>query len=336
MTPVQSKLTAWLLVGVCAVSTAATTRSAVAGELVPVSAASVAPAQSAPLAAEAEPYAGYVDLDRLPGADDPELRRLWQEGLRFEYAHQALESASRYERIAARRPDAVEAAWRIARNYWRAGDDLAATQREQRLQYFELSKDWAERGLEIDAHCAECLLWRFASLARITTMRGVLTSARNVATMAEMIERGIALQPTHRDSPQNTTLGNLYFASSSFYRVVPDSWWLQVLVGVRGNKERALQDIRKAVEISSGRLDYQVELGAVLLCLGESKQQPEQVEEGRAVLQHALEMKPLLPADPKEAYYARLLLEQSGRPGRSACNYSREGFIDVEQARSQL
>ena len=283
-----------------------------------------------------EPWAGFVDVDSLTGASDPELRRLWIEGLRLEYDQQPLASASRYEQILERRPDAAEVYWRIARNYWRTGDDLPAEQKEERLHYFELSDDWARRGIEIDPKCAECMLWRFASLGRLATTRGVLSGARNASTMAEMIERGIALQPAHRDSPQNSTLGNLYFASATFHRMVPDSWWLKLLVGVRGDKERALSDIRKAVEISDRRIDYQVELGAVLLCLGESKKSPEKVQEGREVLRHALELEEQMPADSKELYYARLLLEHSSSPSQNACNYSREGFVDVEQARNQL
>jgi tetratricopeptide (TPR) repeat protein len=291
---------------------------------------------AAPPAPGLDPWVGFVDVDALPGADDPELRRLWVEGLRLEYAQQTLASAARYEQIVERRPDAAEAYWRVARNYWRTGDDLPAEQVDERSHYFQLSDDWAQRGLERDSECAECMLWRFASLGRLATTRGILSGARNASTMADMIDRGIALHPTHRDSAHNSTLGNLYFASSTFHRMVPDWWWLKLIVGVRGDKERALRDIRKAVELSEGRVDYQVELGAVLLCLGESKNRPENVKEAREVLRGALELEPLLPSDAKEAAYARLLLEESSSPSRNACNYSREGFIDIEGARDKL
>ena len=78
-----------------------------------------------------------------------------------------------------------------------------------------------------------------------------------VAPMAGLIDRGIALQPTSRDNEWNTTLGNLYYAASAFYRVAPDWPGVEWVIGTRGDKDRALDYIERAIAISPMRVDYQ-------------------------------------------------------------------------------
>ncbi len=151
-------------------------------------------------------------------------------------------------------------------------------------------------------------------------------------TMAELIDRGIALQPSHTDGEYNSTLGNLYYASSNFYRTVPDWRILEWLIGVRGDKERALRDIRKAVEISDRRIDYRVELGATLLCLGSSKDDPGRVAEGIEVLEAAHTLEPILDSDPRDLAFARIM----AREPEKACGFSRDGFVDQDAVRSSF
>jgi hypothetical protein len=170
------------------------------------------------------------------------------------------------------------------------------------------------------------MLWRFASLGRLATTRGVLSAARDARTMAKLLDRGIALKPTHRDDDRNTTLGNLYYASATFYRMVPDWMILKWLLGVRGDKERAIRDARSAVAISSNRVDYQMELGASLICMGLRKSRPEAIEEGRSVVDRAMNLPVYLETDILDKELGRILADEPEK----ACGFSRDGFIDVE------
>jgi len=101
---------------------------------------------------------------------------------------------------------------------------------------------------------------------------------------------------------------------------------------VRGDKERAVRDARSAVALAQSRVDYQIELGASLLCYGNRKQVPGHIVEGQAVLIRAVDLPQVLPTDAIDQGYARILILQPEK----ACGFSRDGFIDVEAVGKQL
>lgn len=268
------------------------------------------------------------DFDALPGRlSDPAYRTLWREGLELEREERLLESSERYERIVAQVPEESFTYWRLARNYWRAGESLPLDATEERLSYFKRSKRWAERGIATDPECAPCMLWQFVAMGREATTEGIWTAARHAKEMSQLLERGIELNPEHADDAGNSVLGNLYYSGAVFYRFVPDSWWTKLLIGVRGDLNRSLRFIRKAVEISDERVDYRVELGTVLLCMGERKDRPRLVAEGIEVLKAARKLEPYLSTDHLDLEHAGTLIE---RP-EIACGYSRDGFIDMDE-----
>lgn len=269
------------------------------------------------------------DYEGLPGRlSDLPLRPLWRQGLTFERQERLVESSLVYERIVAQVPEESYTYWRIARNYWRAGEALDLELSEERMSYFERAERWAARGIATDPDCAPCMLWKFVAMGRKATTLGLWSAARTAKEMSQLLERGIELNPTHRDEPGNSTLGNLYYSGAVFYRVVPDSWWVKLLIGVRGDLDRSLDYIRKAVELSQARVDYRVELGATLLCHGTRKHKEASIREGIAVLEQAIELEPYLSTDHLDLEHASMLIE---RPDR-ACGYSRDGFIDMDEA----
>ncbi len=273
-----------------------------------------------------------LDLDKLPGRlSDPALRDLWLAGIAAEREERLIESAETYERIADQVPEESETYWRIARNYWRVGESLPVEDKEGRILYFEKAESWAARGLEIDPDCAACMLWKFVSMGRQATTRGLLSAVRDVREMDALLTRGIELEPDQRDEAGNTTLGNLYYAGAVFYRVIPESWWLRLFVGVRGDKDRSLEYARRAVEISSIRVDYRVELGAVLLCLGATRDEPKRLDEGMRVLREARTLDNYLGTDSLDKDHATTLMTSP----QMACGYSRDGFIDIESLKDQ-
>jgi tetratricopeptide (TPR) repeat protein len=276
------------------------------------------------LAAPARADGFLTDLERPENAS---LRLIWTEGEQLEDELHLLEATERYEHIARALPGRAYPLWRIARNYWRLGEDLPVDDREGRIRYFERAEDYATRSLELEPECAACMLWEAASMGRLATTRGMVSAARQAPTIASLLERGIALAPTHRDSEVNSTLGNLYHAAAAFYRLMPDWFWLEWVIGVRGDKDRSVEYSRRAVALAETRLDYQVELGAGLLCLGTSRGDAARLREGREVLRHSQELKPLLETDGIDMAYAQILLQQPEK----ACTYARDGFVDLKQ-----
>jgi len=287
--------------------------------VVPLLAALLAVAAFAPAPARA-------DLEAALAArpDGAALRALWLDGCQLERDDDLVAAAARFERLAEAVPAEPEPLWRLSRLEWRRGERIAPASKDERLAHFERGEEQARRGLALDPRCAECMFWRAAALGRITTTRGVFESARLVPVIADLLARAIALHPTWRDGPDDTTLGNLYHYSAAFYRLVPDWVWLAWVLGVRGDKERSVELSRRAVSISPQRVDYQVELGAGLLCLGTLRKRPELLREGVGVLRHSQSLAPFAEVR-LDLAYAQVLIEQPER----ACSYARDGWIEI-------
>ncbi len=294
-----------------------------AAALIPGS-ASAQPASIAP---------GHVAVTKpitspLPaGFEQEPLHGLWLEGLALERSHQFLQAAQHYQKIAEMTAGIAYPYWKTARSYWRHAESLPGDAKAERLPFFELSDRWASQGLAIDPECAECMLWKFGALGRIGTTRGILKSLQFAPTMRDLIDDGIALNPRYADSPYNSTLGNLYYAGAVFYRVVPDSILLQWIVGVRGDLDRSLEMIRRAVGGAPGRVDYQVELGAILFCYAKKKDARWAEAEARKVLTRVQDLPHYLSTDPLDVEHADILVHQPDK----ACGYSRDGWIDSDR-----
>lgn len=324
----------WVLGAAVILQIAGHAATAVAeAEVIEVAAVSQLPAvsSSAPGAlhwgGESAASLSSFDLAALPGRlSDPAFRRLWREGMGFELRERLLESARRYEVIAEQVPEESYTYWRISRNYWRHGELLPMEAKQERVHYFELAEEWAGRGIALDPDCAPCMLWKFVSMGRQATTKGLLTAVADAREMGHLLTRGIELRPLHSDGVGNTTLGNLYYAGAVFYRVIPDWFWLRWFIGVQGDRVRSLDYARRAVEIAEVRVDYRVELGAALLCLGTTDGRPAAIVEGSRVLEEAQGLVDYLGTDHLDKAHARILIDSPEK----ACSYSRDGFIDMD------
>ncbi len=273
--------------------------------------------------------------DSTPGSPDPEparyersidrdLRLIGERAFALEKASDFIGAAELYEKIVRRAPRNPAGYWKVARNTWRYAETLPTDAKQRRLRLFERANDWATRGLTVNPDCAECMLWKFSAMGRIATTSGALSSLRNAPEMRDLLVRGIALQPSYADDLTNSTLGNLYYAGAVFYRVVPDWALLNWTIGVKGDLDTSLEMIRNAVGISASRIDYQVELGAILLCISHRDGSQKAAEEGRRVLERAPNLERQLGTDETDIEHAGILL----REPEKACGYSRDGWID--------
>lgn len=276
----------------------------------------------------------------LRGAGRPDLARTWADagalerrarGLELERPERAVEgyldAARLFEAVLRERPGLAPACWRSARMFWLAGDTLPLDARARRLEYFGRAETLADRGIEADPECAECMLWKFSAMGRLRTTRGVWTGLRQLPEMAALLERGIALRPSFADDEDNSTLGNLHYSSAIFYRILPDWFWMGWLLGVKGDKEKALGHIQTALALHPSRLDYQVELGAQLLCLGTVRHDRARLASGMAAMRQALAREPENQDQSREIAAARIML---GAPQKS-CGYSGDTWVEIDR-----
>ncbi len=243
----------------------------------------------------------------------------------FEGRGDLLSAARSFETIAYQSEGAAAPCWRAARSYWRHAQGLQLMGGESGIGYVERAELLAEMGLARDPECGACALWKYAAMGRLVEARGFVWAARNAREMRVLLERGIAARPSHVDPNGNSTLANLYYASAVFHRMVPEWFWLPMFAGVRGDTERSLREIHQALEMSGDRVDYHVEHGAILLCMGTRKGSDARIEQGKRVLYQSLAMPVRLSTDRVDQTYARQLIDDPDK----ACAFSRIGYIDV-------
>jgi hypothetical protein len=104
--------------------------------------------------------------------------------------------------------------------------------------------------------------------------------------------------------------------------MLPDSRVIEIAIGTRGDPKRSLELARRAVALSDQRIDYNVGLGASLLCAGQQGDREELVSEGRAVLQRVGDFHELMPTDSIDRRVARGLLAEP----ELACGHSRDDW----------
>jgi tetratricopeptide (TPR) repeat protein len=224
-------------------------------------------------------------------------------------------------------PKAPYIVWRLSRSYWVYAENLDINAKEERLKYFQIGLDWANKGIALNDKCAECYLFKFGNLGRISTTKGLMNSISAAKDLSETIQKAIDLKPQHQDTYFNDSLANAYYASGVFYRIIPDWFIIKWIAGVRGDKLKSLEHIKKAAEITPARIDYQVELGAIYLCLAEDKGMDEMRALGNQALEHALTMEQVMPTDPLDKNYAKgFLKDPSG-----ACGFSRDGIVNLDK-----
>jgi hypothetical protein len=233
-----------------------------------------------------------------------------------------------YEQIMRRLPGSSFAYWRASRNYFRLAERLPLEEKDQRIRYYMVSEERASDGLKVDPECAACCLYKFSAMASLAMTRGLWTGVRTAGEMSRLLDRGIELRPTHTDNAWNTTLGNLYYAASQFYRVMPDWFWLKWILGTKGDNHRALEYAREAHAISPMRVDYAVSLGAALLCMAHNGGDPSLNAEATAILADIDRLPTLREYDGMFRSHARMLLAKPDQ----ACTYSSNGWIDVDGA----
>ncbi|MBW2230637.1 MAG: hypothetical protein JRH17_09635 [Deltaproteobacteria bacterium] len=291
-----------------------------------IAAETVVPPSTAPSLARLD---RPITSPRPAGLTTPRLGQMWRRGIQLERQQRFLEAAAHYEAMTQAAPRVPYAYWKVARNYWRFAEGLPPDAKADRLPWFEKADEWATRGIAVDPKCAECLLWKFGAMGRIGTTRGLVRSVRMAPEMEDLLERGIALQPTYEDDITNSTLGNLYYAGGVFYRLVPDWIWLDWLIGVRGDIDKSLEMIRHATQLNENRIDYQVELGAILYCYAARKDADWARDEARKVLLSTPSLPRRFATDEKDIEHAHKLMAKP----ELACGFSRDGWIDIDAER---
>jgi hypothetical protein len=267
-----------------------------------------------------------------PGfAREDALRAAWVNAIEHERRHEYQKAARIFERLIARAPEEPHTYWRIARDYALLAELAPVSDGELRARYGTLAMAWADRGLAIAPRCGECCFYKYAGMGRVAMAYGIFSSMRWLKQISQTLTRCMQTPPAFVHEPWNPELGNFYYAAAAFYRMLPDTRALELAIGTRGDPQRSLELSRRAVVLADQRIDYNVGLGASLLCAGHAEDREELMAEGRAVLRRVGELRELMPTDFIDRRAATRLIDAP----EQACGYSRDAWNDGKQPLAQ-
>jgi len=267
----------------------------------------------------------YPDLPGTPSTDSPHF------DLEVLYYQQEYDKglAIARERIAANPQDPAP--------YWMLGRflfEMSETYRKDdtsvnKMAVYTEMRDAAETALKVDPENTHALFARGIANARLGTTRGVLASLWS----AKGIERD--WMQVANDPKRYSSLGgnemlpcDANLALGIFYRLVPDWFIVQVLAGTRGDLDKSLMYLQRAVDVCPGRIGPTKELGVTQLCIGERRADDGMTAAGKATLQEVLRLTPQNDTDELDLKHSQMLL---GAPGLS-CEYSRDGQQDLDRS----
>ncbi len=225
-------------------------------------------------------------------------------------------------------PKNSEALWRVARNFYDMGESLSVTAKDERFRLYTEVENYGKKCREADPKDGNCDFWIGVGIGRQGTTRGLLTQIRNAKRIRDLWLTAIRHAPPYRSRDGTADIpGDIYLALGIYYRLIPDWWIMQVVMGVRGDIDDSVEYLRKSVALEPRRIEYLKELGVSLICRGTKEKSEADIEEGRANLRDLQGVPPIKPYDGIDKEHALLILSDP----QMACGYSRDGQQEISE-----
>lgn len=250
-----------------------------------------------------------------------------------QYRASSLKSNLLYYELIRRHPKRSDLYWRVARNLYDAGEMTPTDDKEARKKLYEEMVAITKKCIDdVDPKDAGCVFYYGVGMGRQATQRGVLASLFAVDDIEGALMSSEKLEANYPlpawDEP---LLADIYYAASVAYRVLPDNWLIKLITGVRGDKGKALQYIRKAVAIQPYRLELEKELAVALICYGDDEDKPELITEAKVLIKKmnegAFDRYDVRSTDTIDKRHASELIAHRDQ----ACGYSRDGYQNVSE-----
>jgi len=231
-------------------------------------------------------------------------------------------------------PDRAEVLWRTARNEY---DRIERIPRDRKPPKEELVKRYkkveklADKCIQLDQKDGNCWLWKAVGIGRRSSTQGMLAAIPMVDDMERTLLKALELKPGYRaiDGTANST-ADLNSMLGIFYRVLPEwtcTFPFNEILGTCGDLDKSIEFHRKAVEMEPGRLEYHKELAISLLCRGQKRGRPQEIEEGKKILRELQSLPEIKATDGIDKEHSMMLIEDPSL----ACGYSR----DAQQEQSK-
>lgn len=230
-----------------------------------------------------------------------------------------------------RDPDNVDVYWMTARNYYQMGEIIPLEKnKREKLMMYRISQSWALKGYNKNPEIAENAFFVGVAMSMQVLVQGIAASMVRDRTKAKKIELYFkqtleAKEIRVNDEFMNTNAA-ANFALGIFYRKVPESDLIVILIGTKGDMDKSVMHLKKALSSFPNQMEFNKELGVSYFCRGKRRKNPQDMEEGKKYLNRVLELPVEKELDKIDHEDARKLLDDPSL----ACGYSRVRQEEVD------
>ncbi len=215
-------------------------------------------------------------------------------------------------------PNNQQVYWMIARNYYNLGELLPEAREKEKLDDYVKCEEWARKGAAKNPKVAENYFYVAVGMSSEALVKGIAKSLGLAKDIEAYYLKTLEMRPTYRTATDSTE-ANAHFALCQFYRKVPESVIMRILFGTKGDMDKAVEHCRASVKILPDRIDLDKEIGVTLLCRGNRRDQPKDIDEGKKWLQKAINDKVETEIDKIDKRDAKKVYDNP----KLACGYSR-------------
>jgi hypothetical protein len=239
------------------------------------------------------------------------------------------EGLERAEERLAKHPEDVDLYWHTARFMFEVGERFDRTDKSiDKVAWYEEMVRLFETGLRRDPSNAHLLFGLGVAKGRLGTTKGVLASL----FMAKDVEAAwlATASSSYRYSSlrgQEQLPCDAFLCLGIFYRLVPDSFVVELIGGTRGSLEKSISYLERSDRCGPRRIGTLKELGVSQLCKGEKAKDDALVVAGRSTLLRARALPPEGDTDVTDIRHIDMLLANP----KLACGYSRDGQQDLDE-----
>ena len=163
-----------------------------------------------------------------------------------------------YQKALEMDPQCYEAAWKLARAYIDLGEKL--TDKEQRKEYYLKAHEMAKKAVEIKPGAAKGHLYLSISLGRVALDAGGKEKVKLSKEIKSEVDKTLSIDPNddiawHVLALWNRNISTLSWIEKQFAKIF--------LGGVpkEASVEKAVECLRKAIQLNNGHINHHLELG---------------------------------------------------------------------------
>ncbi len=163
-----------------------------------------------------------------------------------------------YQKAMEKDPQCYEAAWKLARAYVDLGEKLP--DKEQRKAYYLKAHEMATKAVEINPNAARGHLFLSISLGRVALDEGGKEKVKKSKEIKREVDKALAIDPNDDIAWHVLALWNRNISTLSWI----EKKFADIFLGgipKEASVEKAVECLKKAIEIKSSHINHHLELG---------------------------------------------------------------------------